>query len=59
MMRGDLNVNILYWKVWRSRDVVMENTKDLDVIVYVKFLDYFNKLVKFNLGFFVEFCIEL
>lgn len=58
MMRGDLNVNISYWKAWRSRDVAMENTKDSDVTAYAKLPDYLNKLVKSNPGSLVELCTE-
>lgn len=58
MMRGDLNVNISYWKAWRSRDVAMDNTKESDVTAYAKLPDYLNKLVTSNPGSLVELLTE-
>lgn len=58
MMRGDHNVNISYWKAWRSRDVAMENTKETDAGAYAKLPDYLNKLVTANPGTIVELFTE-
>lgn len=50
MMRGDHDVNISYWKTWRSRDVAIEKVKGTTTSSYHQLPDYLKRLVNANLG---------
>lgn len=50
LMRGDYNVNISYWKAWRSREVAQEYAKGSSGASYKLLPDYLNRLVVANPG---------
>ncbi|XP_048605298.1 uncharacterized protein LOC125582897 [Brassica napus] len=50
MMRGDHNVNISYWKAWRSRDLAVDNGQGTCNASYVQLPYYLNELVTANPG---------
>lgn len=50
MMRGDHDVNISYWKAWRSRDVAIDKAKGTTQSSYQLLPDYLQRLVSANPG---------
>ncbi|XP_033139774.1 uncharacterized protein LOC117133063 [Brassica rapa] len=50
MMRGDHDVNISYWKAWRSRDVAIDKAKGTTQSSYHLLPDYLQRLVTANPG---------
>lgn len=58
MMRGDHDVNISYWKAWRSRDVAIDKAKGTTQTSYTQLPDYLQKLVAANPGTLTELYTE-
>lgn len=50
VMRGDHDVNISYWKAWRSREVAQDNARGSSVHSYKLLPDYLNRLGVANPG---------
>lgn len=57
-MRGNYDVNIFYWKVWRSREFVLDYVKGICGVSYNFFFVYFEKLIYLNSGIIIVMYIE-
>lgn len=58
MMCGDHDVDISYWKVWRSRDVAIDKVKGTSQSSYSQLPDYLHRLRATNPGTITELLTE-
>ncbi|RIA04115.1 hypothetical protein BRARA_K01685 [Brassica rapa] len=58
MMRGDHDVDISYWKAWRSRDVAIDKAKGTSQSSYRQLPDYLHRLAAANPGTITELLTE-
>lgn len=57
-MCGNHDVNISYWKAWRSRDVTIDKVKGTTKSSYSQLPDYLQRLVATNPGTITELYTE-
>lgn len=58
MMRGDHDVDISYWKAWRSRDVAIDKAKGTSQSSYRQLPDYLHRLAAANPGTITKLLTE-